>query len=379
MRITRYAANLHSAFLLRLFPSVPLRLYAHSPFPIALNNNNTNNNNNVDYAVASFITLLNNRDAPSQVEFDQILGSLVKINQYHTAVSLFAQMDFRGISPSLINCFCHLGLMDSAFSALAKNIKLGHQLDVFTYNALIDGYFLINRVNEAAKMFDSTIKAGLAPDVHSYSIMINGYCKNKMVDQAITFFKESESFVPNIGIYTLIDRLCKSGRISCVQNILDEMHESEQPPKLVGYCILLDALCKIQHLDEAIALFHNIIHKGFRPNAYMCSILLNGLCKCGRVRTARELFEHLLANNYCLDVVNFNIMMSGFVNEGLIDEAIDLFLKMKGHGCLPNTETYSLFYEAFRQFSARNKHMLAVTKSKEKKIFEKIGKDPRIW
>ncbi|KAL4394685.1 hypothetical protein AHAS_Ahas02G0176700 [Arachis hypogaea] len=44
-------------------------------------------------------------------------------------------MDSRGITPSLvtlsilINCFCHLGLMDSAFSALSKIIKLGHDLN----------------------------------------------------------------------------------------------------------------------------------------------------------------------------------------------------------------------------------------------------------
>ncbi|KAL4338062.1 hypothetical protein AHAS_Ahas12G0172600 [Arachis hypogaea] len=126
MLITRYT-YLNSTFLLRLFHSVPFRLYAHSPFPIPPNNNN---NNNVDDAVASFITLLGKRHLPPVVEFNKILVSLVKIKQYSTAVSLFAQMDFRGITPEyftlciLINCFCHLGLMDSAFSVLAKIIKL---------------------------------------------------------------------------------------------------------------------------------------------------------------------------------------------------------------------------------------------------------------
>ncbi|MED6133879.1 hypothetical protein PIB30_032342 [Stylosanthes scabra] len=85
-------------------------------------------------------------------------------------------------------------------------LESGHKPDFVTYSSIIDGFFLVNKVNEAAKLFDSMIKAGLAPSVQSYSIMINGYCKNKMVDQAITLFKEMrcKSLVPNIGALWMV-------------------------------------------------------------------------------------------------------------------------------------------------------------------------------
>ncbi|XLS82230.1 hypothetical protein HN51_048061 [Arachis hypogaea] len=108
----------HSNFLLRLFASVPLRLYAHSPFPIA--------HNNVDDAVASFITLLAKRHLPS-------VG-------HHS---------FLGYLSILINCFCHLGLIDSAFSALSKIIKLGHDLNVITLTTLMKEFRINNKVREA--------------------------------------------------------------------------------------------------------------------------------------------------------------------------------------------------------------------------------------
>ncbi|MED6216414.1 hypothetical protein PIB30_007392 [Stylosanthes scabra] len=48
------------------------------------------------------------------------------------------------------------------------------------------------------------------------------------------------SLVPVTVTYnTLIDGLCKSGRISRVQDLLDEMHKSEQPPDLITYNILI--------------------------------------------------------------------------------------------------------------------------------------------
>ena len=112
MTMTR-DANLNSNILLRLFHSLPFRL------PIA--------NNVDDDAVAFFTLILNKRHPPSEFEINKILRSIVNMKQYPTAVSLFAQMEFRGITPSLvalsilINCFCYLGHMDSALSRWVIN------------------------------------------------------------------------------------------------------------------------------------------------------------------------------------------------------------------------------------------------------------------
>ena len=94
--------------------------------------------NNIDDVVAFFITILNKRHPPSVVEFNKILGSIVRMKQYPTVVSLVAHLEFRIITPSLvtlnilINCFCHLSQMGSAFSVLGKIVKRGYQLDAIT-------------------------------------------------------------------------------------------------------------------------------------------------------------------------------------------------------------------------------------------------------
>ncbi|XLT47387.1 hypothetical protein HN873_039991, partial [Arachis hypogaea] len=71
-------------------------------------------------------SIANRHHPPSHVEIGKLLKSLIKEKHYHIAISLFSQLEFREIAPSLItlgmliNCFCYISHMDYAFSVLGK-------------------------------------------------------------------------------------------------------------------------------------------------------------------------------------------------------------------------------------------------------------------
>ncbi|RYR07928.1 hypothetical protein Ahy_B05g075427 isoform C [Arachis hypogaea] len=89
----------------------------------------------VDEAVDSFTRMLSMRRPPSIIQFTKILGSLAKTNHFSTAISLFQQLQARGIAPDLfilsivINCCCGMGRMTLAFSVLAKIFRMDYQPD----------------------------------------------------------------------------------------------------------------------------------------------------------------------------------------------------------------------------------------------------------
>ncbi|MED6220004.1 hypothetical protein PIB30_041018 [Stylosanthes scabra] len=105
----------------------------------------------------------------------------------------------RAITPSLvtlnilINCFCHLGDMDSAFSALTKIIKLGHQFDVFTLNTLIKGFCINNKVREALEFHDKVRALGFQLDEVTYGTLINGICETGRTRVAIELLQKLEN------------------------------------------------------------------------------------------------------------------------------------------------------------------------------------------
>ena len=118
-----------------------------------------------------------------------------------------------------------------------------------------------------------------------------------------------KNLVPDTITYSsLIDGLCKSGRISYVQDLLNEMHASGQCHDIFTFNILLEGLCKSQHLDEAIELFQKIVGKGICPNVVTYTILIDGLCNGRRPKTARvfptspyKRLPNECQNIYCYD------------------------------------------------------------------------------
>ena len=169
--------------------------------------------------------------------------------------------------------------------------------------------------------------------------MINRYRKNKRVDEAMSLFKEMlcRNLTLNTVTYnSLIDGLCKSGRISYVQEFLDQMHASGHHPDILTYNILLDSLCKSQHLDEAIDFFQQVVGKGICASVITCTILIDGLCKGGRLKTTQEFFQHLLIKCYQLDVKVYTTISMGFVKRACFNEAMALLSKMDDNDCSPD-------------------------------------------
>ncbi|CAI8583689.1 unnamed protein product [Vicia faba] len=148
---------------------------------------------------------------------------------------------------------------------------------------------------------------------------------------------------------SFIDGLCKSGRMSDVWDLIDEMHDRGQPADVIIYTSLMDALCKNHNLDEAIVLFRKIKDLGFQANVYMYTVLIAGLCSCGRLKDAQEVFKILLTNDY-----HVNVCIKGLCKEGLFDETLALLSKMEDNGCIPNVITYEIVIQAVLRKGKKN-------------------------
>ncbi|BBH09275.1 Tetratricopeptide repeat-like superfamily protein [Prunus dulcis] len=105
----------------------------------------------------------------------------------------------------------------------------------FTFNSLINGFLLENRVAEAAGIFNKMI----AGDVFTFSVLVDTLCKEGMVVEAegavemiqrdidpnaVTHTSLMMGLVANTITYnTLVDGFCKVGRIDDAQKLFSEM------------------------------------------------------------------------------------------------------------------------------------------------------------
>jgi pentatricopeptide repeat protein len=63
-------------------------------------------------------------------------------------------------------------------------IQRGIEPNTVTYNSLIDGYCMQNKMDDAVKAFNMMVERCCSPDMFNHNILINGCCKNKRIDEA---------------------------------------------------------------------------------------------------------------------------------------------------------------------------------------------------
>ncbi|PNX86180.1 pentatricopeptide repeat-containing protein, partial [Trifolium pratense] len=132
--------------------------------------------------------------------------------------------------------------------------------------------------------------------------------------------------IPDVVTYSsLIDGLCKSGRIEYALELVDEMRCREVIPNVVTYNSLINCLCKSGRIKYALELVDEMRCRKIIPDVVTYNSLIDG----GRMEDARKVFEDLLVKGYDLNVYTYTVMIKGFCNDGLFDEALTMNDKLK--------------------------------------------------
>jgi pentatricopeptide repeat protein len=140
--------------------------------------------NNIHKALNFFHIMARMNPLPSVEDFTLLLGLIVKMKHYTTAISLVKEMHFSlGIKMDtftlnvVINSLCRLKLVAFGFSVLGTMFKLGFEPSVVTFTSLINGFCVKGDVGRAVELVDHMEKMGYRSDVKTYGVLINGLCK----------------------------------------------------------------------------------------------------------------------------------------------------------------------------------------------------------
>ncbi|KAL0377025.1 UNVERIFIED_CONTAM: putative pentatricopeptide repeat-containing protein, mitochondrial [Sesamum calycinum] len=276
----------------------------------------------VDDAVFLFRQMLRMRPQPSVVQFTKLLSIIVKMKQYPVALNVFDEMRQSGIPVNehtmtvAINCYCLLNHIDFGFAILGSFFKCGYEPDVTTFNTLIKGLFLADRVIEAEKLFKKLLTLKL--------------CE------------------PNeVTILTVLNGLCKAGHTLTAYDMLGLFEKTSCKPNVYSYSTVINSLCKDRMVDEALQLLAKMIDKGIPPDIVTYSSMLQGLCNFGRWKDAKDLITQMVDHKVSLNVITFNILVDAFCKEGMVKEAEDVVEIMMQRNMSPDVVTYTTLIDGY--------------------------------
>ncbi|KAG8646637.1 hypothetical protein MANES_09G018580v8 [Manihot esculenta] len=312
----------------------------------------------------------------------------------------------------LINCFCHLHLVDFGFSVFGKMLKFGLEPDVVTFATLINGLCIESKIDKAVEFFDDMVARGYQPNVRTFNViaqntfnvmiqrgvepgvitytsLIDGLCISDQFKEALALLKEmvGRNISPDVFTFNiLIDTLCKKGLVSNAQDIIKIMIQRGVEPTFVTYNSLMDGYCLGNQIDKARKLFdlmvtneianifsYNILINGYClvPSGVTYSTLIKGMFQAERPQTALELFKNMSSHGQQPDIGNLDealtllkemeesqlkpdlvtycILINGMCKAGKINDAKELFSSLFENGSQPNVHIYSAIMKGLCQ------------------------------
>jgi pentatricopeptide repeat protein len=136
------------------------------------------------------------------------------------------------------------------------------------------------------------ITIGLRPDVFTYNALLNGYCKNRRIDDGLALFRQmcSKDVKPDSITYNIIlQGLFQAGRTSDARELYVRMVESGTQLKMDTFRIVLRGLCHNRCVDEAMKMFQSLCPKELEVSSF--NIMISALLKVGRIDEAKGLLE----------------------------------------------------------------------------------------
>ncbi|TMW96945.1 hypothetical protein EJD97_006498 [Solanum chilense] len=186
----------------------------------------------------------------------------------------------RSVGYGIINACVNLGLLDKAHKIFDEMNAQGAALGLGVYLPILKAYRKEQRTAEAAQLVTDISGLGLQLDVATYDALIEASMSCQDFQSAFSMFRDMrEARIPDLqGSYlTIMTGLTESHRPELMAAFLDEI--VEDPRIEIGthdWNSIIHAFCKAGRLEDARRTFRRMTFLQFEPNEQTYLSLING-------------------------------------------------------------------------------------------------------
>ncbi|GER57044.1 pentatricopeptide repeat-containing family protein [Striga asiatica] len=264
---------------------------------------------------------------------NSILAVYAKCRQLSCANRFFEKMEVKDKVSwnAIISGFCLAGRIDEARKLLESMRDEGFGPDAITWNLLITSCNHLGRCDLALSLMNEMENLNTRPDVYTWTSMISGLAQNNRTSEALKLFVEmlTAGFRPNSVTVMNALSACTSGkdfrRGNEVHSVAVKLGYGED--MLVGNS-LIDMYSKSGKLESAKRVFDLMTEK----DMYTWNSMIGGYCQAGYCGVAHYLFKKMQKSGFLPNVVTWNVMITGYIKNGDEDQAMDLFYEMEESG-----------------------------------------------
>ncbi|CAI0448543.1 unnamed protein product [Linum tenue] len=244
----------------------------------------------------------------------------------------------------LLKAHFMVGAIDEAYALYKGMQRMGLVADSVTYCTMIDGYFKVDRIDEALETFDE-FRKGPISSVACYNCLISWLCKKNLVEMAMDAFLE---LIEKSS--TLDAALTKNGGVLAAYELIMGPNDNVQGMDVVDYSLVVDGLIKEGHHIKALDIC-DIAEKrmNLHPSEVTYSTLIDNLCREGYLMDAKQLVDKMVVNGYRISTHVYNSLVNCYCKTGQIGEALKILSNMDTERLKPDEFTVSVVINGYCQ------------------------------
>ncbi|KAI4296537.1 hypothetical protein L6164_036487 [Bauhinia variegata] len=233
--------------------------------------------------------------------FCALLSTGVHAKKFHKVEELFREIppklsiDAESRSYTiLIRAYCEMGSLDSACSMFDEMEKNEIEPTLFTFKALLEGFYKNNMYVKGEKLWTLMQSRGFAPDAQSYRMRLLGMVFSNQNSGAVKLIEEMalKGFKPDVDFFNaLMKGFPLEGKLGEAKHWYEELLKRKCVPDETTYMTLIPFLCEKDNFDMAAQLCSVTLRDKPLIDASILKCVVDGLHGKGKVEEARKLVK----------------------------------------------------------------------------------------
>ncbi|KAK4857045.1 hypothetical protein QYF36_023994 [Acer negundo] len=291
----------------------------------------------------------------------EVLGKLLNVlirkccraGLWNVALEELGRLKDFGFKPSratynaLIQIFLRVDRLDTAYLVHREMLDSGFVMDGFTLGCFVHSLCKAGRWREALTLID---KEEYVPDTVLYTKMISGLCEASLFEEAMDFLNRmrSSSCIPNVVTFRILLCGClRKRQLGRCKRILSMMITEGCYPSHRIFNSLVHAYCRLGDYFYAYKLIKKMVKCGCQPGYVVYNILIGGICANEELpgsdvlELAEKAYGEMLNVGVVLNKINVSNFARCLCGAGKFDKAYNVICEMMSKGFIPDTSTYS--------------------------------------
>ncbi|KAJ6368130.1 hypothetical protein OIU78_000663 [Salix suchowensis] len=244
----------------------------------------------------------------------------------------------------LVQAYAKLRMFDIGFDVCCRLEEHGFTLSLISFNTLIHVVQKSDKSSLTWKIYEHMLHRRTYPNEATIESMINALCKEGKLQTIVNMLDKihGKRCPPVVIVNTcLVFRILEEGRVEPGLALLKMMLRKNTILDTVAYSLIVYAKVKLGNLNSAMQVYEEMLKRGFNANSFVYTSFIGAYCKEGKIEEANRLLQEMENMGLKPYGDTFNLLLEGCAKAGRVEETLTYCKKMMGMGLVPSLSAFN--------------------------------------